>query len=89
MSAKESPWDQRILDSMKPGCVTFGWDDDEIVTLDTPPETLDTMQSAWTWIDARIREFEEGKGKPRTVCFRLANGQFRGLRFPDWNPGVL
>ena len=77
MASSESPWDQRILDSMKPGCVTFGWDDDEIVTIEAPQETLDTMPAAWEWIDARLREFQEGKGRPRTVCFRLTDGEFR------------
>lgn len=89
MSSNESPWDQRILDSMKPGCVTFGWDDGEIATIEAPEKALDTMQSAWEWIDVRVKDFEEGKGKPRTVCFRLASGEFRGLKFPDWNPGAL
>jgi len=74
---------------MKPGAVTFAWDDGEIRTIEVPELTLDDMQRAWEWIDPRVKEFEKGKGRPRSVCFRLTNGQFRGLRFPDWNPGAL
>lgn len=89
MGSSESPWDQRILDSMKAGCVTFGWDDGEIITVAAPEKALDTMQSAWEWIDARLREFQQTKSRPRTVCYHLTNGEFRGLRFPDWNPGAI
>lgn len=89
MTDSGSPWSDAILNSMKPGCVTFAWDDGEILTVETPEKTLDDMPKAWEWVDARLREFEQGKGKPRSVCFTLTNGQFRGLRFPDWNPGAL
>ena len=90
MSTNDSSWDQKILDNMKSGCVTFGWDDGEVITLEAPDKALDSMQTAWEWIDVRLREYAEGKGRPRTVCFRLTStGEFRGLRFPDWNPGAL
>jgi hypothetical protein len=82
-------WDEHIVGSMKPGCVTFAWDDGEIRTVEAPAGTLQTLQSAWEWIDPVLREFERGKGKPRSLCFRLADGQFRGLRFPEGKPGTL
>lgn len=88
MPANDSPWDQKILDSMKPGCVTFGWDDGEVRTIRPPDKTLDAMQSAWEWIDSELKQFQQGKGRPRTVVFRLTNGQFRGLKYPDWKPGA-
>ncbi len=74
---------------MEDGSVTFAWDDSEIRTIPAPAKTLDTMQSAWVWIDARLKEFQEDKGRPRSVCFRLPDGTFRGLKFPDWNPGAM
>jgi len=89
MPKTESPWSDEILNSMKPGAVTFAWDDGRIETIETPPSTLDDMQKAWEWIDPKLKEFQQGQGRPRSVCFRLSNGQFRGLRFPDWNPGAL
>ncbi len=82
-------WDRRILDSMRTGAVTFVWDDDEIRTIDAPTETLDTMKSAWLWIDATLKDLTAERGRPRSVCFKLTSGDFRGLRFPDWNPGVM
>ncbi|MDQ7783348.1 MAG: hypothetical protein RDU20_10740 [Desulfomonilaceae bacterium] len=85
----ESPWEDWLLEAMEPGSVTFGWDDREVRTIAVPEGTLKTMQSAWDWIGARLIELEKERGKPRMVCFRLDNGQFRGLRFPDWNPGSL
>lgn len=89
MASSDSPWEEKILNSMKTGAVTFAWDDDEVRTVATPDRTLDTLQSAWEWIDARIKEMEKEKGRPRSVCFRLTSGEFRGLRFPDWNPGAI
>ena len=89
MSSDDSPWREEILKSMKPGAVTFAWDDGEVRTIAAPDKTLDTMQSAWEWIDARIKDFTREKGRPRSVCFRLSAGEFRGLQFPDWNPGAL
>lgn len=89
MADNASPWGEKILQSMKPGCVTFGWDDDTVITMEAPEETFLSMKNAWAWIDKRLREFQEGKGKPRSVCFRLADGEFRGLKFPDWNPGAM
>ncbi len=89
MSAEDSPWGEKVLMSMKPGAVTFAWDDDEVRTVAAPDKVLDTMQSAWEWINARIHEYEKEKGRPRKVCFRLTSGEFRGLKFPDWNPGAL
>jgi hypothetical protein len=86
---KESPWEDWILEAMESGAVTFSWDDKEVRTIPAPEGTLKTLQSAWDWINARLLEFEKGKGKPRTVCFTLDSGEFRGLRFPDWNPGVM
>ncbi len=82
-------WDAKILDSVKPGCVTFAWDDGEIRTVPAPEGALDEMQSAWAWIDQTIKRLTEEKERPRSVCFNLTNGQFRGLKFPDWNPGVM
>jgi hypothetical protein len=89
MGKGDSPWDEKILNSMKEGAVTFAWDDGEVRTLSAPDETLDTMKSAWEWIDARMKELEAEKGRPRTLCFRLSTGEFRGLKFPDWNPGSM
>jgi hypothetical protein len=86
---EESSWDRRILDAMEPGAATFGWDDGEVQTIQAPRDALTEMKSAWAWIDERLREFEKTKGRPRSVCFRLSNGQFRGLTFPDWQPGAL
>lgn len=82
-------WERRILDSMRTGAVTFAWDDDEIRTIDAPAGTLDAMKSAWVWIDATLKELTAERGRPRSVCFNLSNGQFRGLRFPDWKPGAM
>lgn len=84
-----TPWEEWILEAMEPGAVTFGWDDKELRTIPAPEGTLKTMQSAWDWINARLLELEQERGKPRTVCFKLDSGEFRGLRFPDWNPGAL
>ncbi|MFZ5866754.1 MAG: hypothetical protein ACOYXY_12805 [Thermodesulfobacteriota bacterium] len=89
MGSQESPWGDKVLESMKPGCVTFSWDDDEVRTVEAPQGTLDTMKTAWEWIDTKIKELEAEKGRPRIVCFRLASGEFRGLKFPDWNPGAV
>ncbi len=80
-------WDPKILESMKPGCVTFGWDNGEIRTLEAPPHTLDDLRSAWAWINPLLKQLEAERGRPRTICFRMTDGQFRGLKFPDWNPG--
>lgn len=89
MSANDSPWDEAIIESMKPGAVTFAWDDGEVRTIPAPEKTLDTMASAWEWIDTKVKELEKEKGRPRAICYRLTNGDFRGLKFPDWNPGQL
>ncbi|MGO9570361.1 MAG: hypothetical protein ACLP5H_22750 [Desulfomonilaceae bacterium] len=89
MSTGDSPWDKEILDSMKRGAVTFGWDDGEVRTMSAPPGTLDTMKSAWEWIDVRMKELQAEKSRPRTICFRLSSGEFRGLKFPDWRPGFI
>lgn len=89
MSPEDNPWDVRILDQMEPGAVTFSWDDGEIRTIKTPDHALDTLQSAWEWIDPKIRELEHERGRPRSVCFNLTSGEFRGLKFPDWRPGEL
>jgi len=82
-------WDAAILDAMKSGCVTFAWDDGEIRTIDAPQGALDEMQSAWIWIDETVRKLSEERGRPRSICFKLSNGQFRGLKFPDWRPGAM
>lgn len=82
-------WDRRILDSIRTGAVTFAWDDGEIRTIEAPPETLDAMKSAWEWVEAKLKDLTAERGRPRSVCFRLAGGEFRGLRFPDWNPGMM
>ncbi|HMK36317.1 MAG TPA: hypothetical protein VK463_14680 [Desulfomonilaceae bacterium] len=82
-------WDPKILESMKPGCVTFAWDDGEVRTVETPGGTLDEMKSAWAWIDGAMNQFAQDKGRPRSICFKLSNGQFRGLKFPDWQPGAM
>ena len=85
----ESPWDKRVLDAMEPGAATFAWDDGEVRTIQAPAGTLDDMKSAWAWIDQQMRELENTRGRPRSVCFRLSSGQFRWLTFPDWKPGEL
>jgi hypothetical protein len=85
----DSGWDSWILERMSPGAVTFAWDDREVRTVYAPAGTLAHMKSAWQWIEARLKELEEQRGRPRTVCFCLDSGEFRGLRFPDWNPGAL
>jgi hypothetical protein len=36
-----------------------------------------------------MKEFNEGKGRPRSICFRLDSGEFRGLKFPDVKPGEI
>jgi hypothetical protein len=82
-------WEPRILKSMKPGCVTFAWDDGEVRTIEAPESALDEMKSAWAWIDGTVKQLVEEKGRPRTICFKLSNGQFRGLTFPDGKPGIL
>jgi hypothetical protein len=89
MSTGDSPWDEKILNSMKQGAVTFAWDDGEIRTVTAPESTLDTMKSAWEWRDLQMKELEAEKGKPRSLCFRLSTGEFRGLKFPDWKPGQM
>jgi hypothetical protein len=89
MSSKDSPWSEEILNSMKPGAVTFAWDDGVVRTIPAPEKTLDTMADAWAWINEKLKELEQEKGKPRSVCFRLTSGEFRGLKFPDWQPGAL
>jgi len=89
MSEKDTPWSEEILKSMKPGAVTFAWDDGEVRTIAAPEATLDKMDSAWKWINERLKELEQEKGRPRSVCFRLTTGEFRGLKFPDWNTGAL
>jgi hypothetical protein len=82
-------WEPTILNDMRSGCVTFAWDDGELRTLEAPEGTLDKMKSAWTWIDDAVKRLSEEKGRPRTICFRLSNGQFRGLKFPDLNTGAI
>lgn len=89
MPQEDTPWDARILDKMKPGAVTFAWDDGEISTIEAPEHVLDTLRSAWEWIDPKMRELEQQRGRPRVICFRLTSGEFRGLKFPDWRPGEL
>jgi hypothetical protein len=89
MNTSDSPWDEKILAVMKPGAVTFSWDDGEIRTISAPPGTLDSMKSAWDWIDLQIKELQSEKGRPRSICFRLPGGEFRGLQFPEWKPGVM
>ena len=74
---------------MKSGAVTFAWDDGEVRTISAPEGTLDTMKSAWEWIDLQMKELQAEKSRPRTICFRLSGGEFRGLRFPDWRPGLM
>ncbi|MFH1115824.1 MAG: hypothetical protein V1792_18090 [Pseudomonadota bacterium] len=85
---KESPWADWIVKATEPGAVTFGWDDERVETIPVPEGTLSAMPSAWEWINARLIGFEREGSKPRMVCFRLDSGEFRGLRFPDWNPGA-
>ncbi len=87
MGTGGSFWDEEIICSMKPGSVTFAWDDGEIRTIPVPPRTLDDMKSAWQWIDVQMKELQVERGRPRSICFRLSDGQFRGLKFPDWKPG--
>ncbi len=87
MSSTESPWSQEILDHVRPGFVTFAWDDGEIRNVEASEKTLGTMKEAWAWIDERLKEFAADKGRPRSVCFKLGGTEFRGLRFPDRNPG--
>jgi hypothetical protein len=82
-------WDRKIIDAMQKAAVTFAWDDGEIRTVPAPEKALDTMQSAWNWIDVKLKELQEERGKPRSVCFFLAGREFRGLKFPDWQPGPL
>ena len=89
MTSKDSPWSEEILNSMQPGAVTFAWDDGEVRTIDAPEKTLDAMASAWKWIDEKLKELEQEKERPRSVCFRLTSGEFRGLKFPDWQPGAM
>lgn len=85
---ENAAWENWILEQMEAGAVTFAWDDREVRTMPAPQGTLATMKTAWQWIDTRLRELENERGKPRTVCFRLDSGEFRGLRFPDWKPGA-
>lgn len=85
---EKTVWEPWILERMAPGAVTFAWDDHEVKTIPAPSGTLANMKSAWQWIDARLKDLEAQRGKPRTVCYRLDSGEFRGLRFPDWNPGA-
>lgn len=82
-------WDEKILREMKSGSITFSWDDGEIRTISTPEGTLDNMRTAWNWIEDYMKLLSEEKGRPRTICFRLTTGEFRGLRFPDWRPGEM
>ncbi len=89
MSNCESTWDPKILADMKPGAVTFAWDDGEIQTVPAPEGALKNLKLAWEWVDAQVREFSQGKGRPRSICLRLETGEFRGLRFPDVRPGTL
>lgn len=89
MTPQDSSWDQRILDTMEPGSVTFAWDDGEVRTVRAPDHALDTLKSAWQWIDATMKELDPQRGRPRSICFRLSSGEFRGLTFPDWNPGAM
>ena len=89
MSSSDSIWDQKILDSMRPGAVTFAWDDGEILTIPAVEGCLKSLNKAWEWVEARMKEFSEGKGRPRSICFRLDSGEFRGLKFPDVKPGEI
>ncbi|MBI5250104.1 MAG: hypothetical protein HY912_11480 [Desulfomonile tiedjei] len=89
MSNSDSIWDPKILESMKPGAVTFAWDDGEIRTIPAPEGCLKTLNTAWEWVDAQMLEFIKGKGRPRTICLRLDTGEFRGLTFPDVKPGDI
>jgi hypothetical protein len=81
-------WDPEMLAKMAPGAVTFAWDDGEIRTITAPPDTLANLKAAWAWIDPTLQSLEKEKGKPRKLCFRLDTGEFRGLKFPDWKPGL-
>jgi hypothetical protein len=36
-----------------------------------------------------MKELQAEKNRPRTICFRLSSGEFRGLKFPDWRPGFM
>jgi hypothetical protein len=89
MISPDSKWEPEILDSMREGAVTFAWDDGEILTIQAPQGSLKTLQTAWEWVDVKLREFSQGKGRPRTICLRLDSGEFRGLRFPDIKPGIM
>ncbi len=89
MEQKKQAWDKVILDQMETGAVTFAWDNGDIETVHAPEGQLKTMESAWAWIDPKLRDYEKGKGKPRQLCFRLDNGIFRGLKFPDGVPGMM
>ena len=88
MPSEENPWGEDILGKMKDGCVTFAWDDGEIRTMEVPAGRLDDMRLAWQWIDPKLKELEQERGRPRSVCFRLSSGEFRGLKFPDRNTSV-
>ena len=89
MTSPVATWEPRILDNMRPGAVTFAWDDGEIRTIQAPECSLKTLQTAWEWIDVQLREFGKGKGRPRSICLRLDSGEFRGLKYPDVNPGIM
>jgi hypothetical protein len=89
MTTSDPAWDPEILESMKPGAVTFAWDDGEILTVPAPEGSLKDLNTAWEWVDEQIKAFKEGKGSPRSVCLRLENGAFRGLRFPEVKPGAV
>jgi hypothetical protein len=85
VSSEESPWGEDILSNMEDGCVTFAWDDGEIRTIEAPAQQLDDMRLAWEWVGPKLKELERERGRPRSVCFRLSSGEFRGLKFPDRN----
>jgi hypothetical protein len=89
VSNSESTWDPKILADMKPGAVTFAWDDGEIQTVSAPEGALKNLKEAWKWIDVQMTEFSKGKGRPRSICLRLESGEFRGLKFPDVKPGMI
>jgi hypothetical protein len=89
MADLNKAWDPKIIASMEPGSVTFSWDDGRIQSIPAPEGTLESMQKAWEWVEQKVKSFETAGDKPRTVCFRLSSGQFRGLRYPDWKPGVM
>ena len=56
MSSSDSIWDQKILDSMRPGAVTFAWDDGEILTIPAVEGCLKSLNKAWEWVEARMKE---------------------------------